>query len=83
MNKPYVKNGFCGLKDSKMILAMLASRFNGEAKDNVTTVQRTVAKEREWISELSYDCPQDAEWTRSFSKGTNYLLSPYSVFSKI
>ena len=48
-----------GLMDSKMVIAMLALCFNGEARDHVCTVQRTEAKEDDnsFLRE-SFDTPQ-------------------------
>ena len=87
MNKQYVKRvQKWRLTDSKIFIAMLTLLFNGW-QGNMSTVQRTEAKEIEYeLLGSSYDTTWDAQWTYPLSKEGNYLLSPYNLihtYSKI
>ena len=69
------KKFYLGLLDSKMVIAMPALNLNGEARDNVSTDQRTQTKEdQKGFLGLSCDCPWAPEWTRPFSKEDNNLF---------
>ena len=64
----------------KMVIAILPLLFNGKARDKVSIVQRTDAKESEnGFLGLLCDSPLITERTLPFSLGNNYLLFLYIV----
>ena len=60
-------------------MAMLILLFNGRARDNVTSVERTEAKEnKKAFLGLSCNIQLETQQTCQLSKEANYLLSPYN-----
>ena len=58
------KTAYLRLMDSNMVIAMLDLLLKGKAEDNVSTVQRSEAKENEnGFLVLSCDTLQSDQWT--------------------
>ena len=80
MGKSYKNGKSSDWQILKMVTVMLAFLFKGWTKDDVTTVQKTGAKEKEiWFLGLSSDTPRGAKRTRQLSKTDIYCLSFESI----
>ena len=68
--------------ENKLAIAMFALLLNDWEGDNISSFQRTEAKENESIFLwLSWDIPQGAQRTHSLFEGDNRLMSTNTVVS--